>query len=269
MEEMGRTLGAATGATVLNQDIYEISATQKHRLGTRVMRGDCVYRYAKSIVTITDLSTLVWNYYHQDISYAAIATASPIGSNKIYVTSGAADGIANNGTFAAHSLEGGSLVIFDGGTTECYNFGIIDNDAAVSGGTITITLDGELPVATTAASDYVEAMGSPYIVSSGNSGGFRGFQGAPMRLATTTYPYFWIKTWGPHWCSPQTNVGSAHDRNQVCVRHDGSIDLPGGATLMKNGDPLYTENAQLVGYVVTHAQDNTQGAPFIMLQIMP
>jgi len=266
---MGRTLGAGVGATVLNQDIYEISATQKHRLGTRFMRGDCVYRYAKTQTAITDNSALVWNTYHQDISYAAIATASPIGSNQIYVTVGAADGIANGGVFAAHSLEGGSLVIFINGTASILCFGILDNNAAVSGGTMTITLDGELPVATIATTSIVEAMGSPYLVSSGNSGGFRGFQGAPMRLTTTDYPYLWLKTWGPHWVSPQTNVGSAANRNQVCVRHDGSIDLPGGATLMKDGNPLYTENAQLVGYCITHAQDGTQGAPIIMLQIMP
>ena len=90
------TLGAGLGATVLNQDIYELSATQKHRLGTRVVRGDCVYRYAKAIVAIDKTCHLVWNTYHQCISYAQIATASVIGDNKIYVTVGATDGIADD-----------------------------------------------------------------------------------------------------------------------------------------------------------------------------
>jgi len=259
---MGRTLGAGVGATVLNQDIYEISATQKHRLGTKVVRGDCVYRYAKSIVTITDLSHLVWNAYAQDINYASIAVASPAGSNKIYVTVGASDGIAQDGVIAAHFMQGGSLVIFDGGTTECYHFMILDNNAATSGGTITITLDGELPITTVVTTDKVEAMCSPYIVSSGNSGGFHGFQGAPMRLATTSYPYLWIKTWGPHWLSPQTGVGNSHDANEVVVRHDGSIDI-------HTAETTYTQDAQHVGYVMSHAAAGTQGAPIIMLRINP
>jgi len=255
-----RTLGAATGATILNQDIYELSATQKHRLGTRVMRGDRVFRYAKAIASFTKTSTLCYSQYHQDINYAAIATASPADSNKIYVTVGAADGIANDGVFAAHSLEGGSLVIFDATANENMYFDIVDNDAAVSAGTITITLDGALPLATVATTYHVEAIGSPYRVNNGNCGGLRYWAGLPMRMATTTNPYHWLQTWGPCWVAPQASVGAGANVGCVVARHDGSLDVQetGGY-----------EDAQIVGSVMSWAQGGTQGAPIVMLQIAP
>ncbi|KXH72798.1 MAG: hypothetical protein AM326_10960 [Candidatus Thorarchaeota archaeon SMTZ-45] len=257
---MSKVLGSAPYATVLNQDIYELSSTQKHRLGTRCVRGDRAFRYAKAIASFTRTSTLAYSYYHQDIAYAAIATASVVGDNKIYVTVGAADGIANDGVFAAHSLEGGSLVIFDASANENMYFGILDNNAAVSGGTMTITLDGELPLATVATTYHVEAIGSPYRVGVGNPGGLRYWAGLPMRMATTTNPYFWLQTWGPCWIAPQTSVGASANHGCVVARHDGSLDVQ---------DTSGYSDAQIVGSVMSYSQAGGQGAPIIMLQIAP
>lgn len=257
---MARTAGAGLGATVVPQDIYELSSTQKLRLGTRLQRGDRVFRYAQAIATFTKTSTLCYSTYHQDINYAAIVTASAAGSNKIYVTVGAADGIANDGVFAAHSLEGGSLVIFDATANENMYFGILDNNAAVSGGIITITLDGELPNATVITTFHVEAIGNPYRVSNGNPFGLRYWAGLPMRMATTTNPYFWLQTWGPCWVAPQASVGASANHGTVVARHDGSLDVQ---------DTSGYSDAQIVGSVMSYAQGGTQGAPIIMLQIAP
>ena len=256
--------GADVGATVVAQDLYEISATQMQRLGTRLQRGDRVFRYVKAIATLTSTKLLVRSYYHQHISYAAINAASPAGSNKVYVTSGSGDGIANDGTFAAHALEGGYIAIFDASTDEWLNYAILDNDAAVSAGKLTITIDGELPIALT-TSDHVEAMCSPYLITGVNTQDRYCFMGLPLRLLTTTYPYGWIQTWGPCWVNPQPLVGvnGPSKPNMVVVaRHDGSIDLP----VYNDTNVAY---AQRVGHVMTIAQDGTQGAPFINLQIMP
>ena len=253
-----RTLGAGNYATLINQDIYELSATKKHRLGTTVRRGDRVFKYSQAIDSFTRTSLLASSYYHQDIMYAAIATASPIGSNKLYVTVGAADGIANDGAFAAHSLEGGHVVIFDATANENMYFGILDNNVAVSGGTMTITLDGELPIATVITTWHVEVMGSPYRVTGTNMGGARWFAGLPMRMATTTNPYFWLQTWGPCWIAPQAGVGASANVGKAVARHDGSIDIHSTAGY---------EEAQVVGSVMTYSQTGTQGAPFIFLQI--
>ena len=259
-----RVLGASVGATVLNQDIYDRSATQKHRLGTRCVRGDRVFKYVKSTSDVTALGKGVWSAYHQDIMYAACPTASPIGTSEIYVTSGAADGIANDGVFAINSLEGGSLVIFHA-TGIARNYAIVSNNAAVSAGAITIKLDGEMPEAVVIG-DIVEAMGSQYRIAwNAASGGHqRAFIGILMTLLTTTYPYGWAQTWGPCWISPQALVGTndgTYDYNEVIFRHDGSLGIP--------TDNLGYEGtyAQHAGYVMTKNQAGTgQGAPFIMLE---
>ncbi len=259
---MGRTLGADLGVTVANQDIYELSATQKHRLGTRLVRGDCVYKYAKATGAITRNDHLVYTTYHQCLNYVSIVTASPIGSNKLYVTVGAADGIADDGAFAEHALEGGHLVIFINGTQSVLRYQIRDNNAAISAGTMTITIDGELPIATIASTSVVEAIGSPYLIKESNAGGVRGFMGAPVRKMTVALPYGWIQTWGPTWLSPQSRVGAAQYKNALVARNDGSIDIVSGESAM-------TDDGQRVGYVISYSQAGGQGAPIIMLQISP
>jgi len=261
---MGRTLGAGVGATVLNQDIYELSDVQKHRLGTRVQRGDCVYRYAKAIQTYTRNNMLAHSYYHQHIMYATIAVASPIGSNLVYVTVGAGDGALNDGAFAAHDLEGGTICVQSADDTGRYTFSIRDNNAAVSGGTMTVTIDGELPVATVATTWHVDAIASPYLVSCTNTQDRYCFMGLPMRIATTTLPYHWLQTWGPAGPISQPLVGVSSPSAPVVTvvaRHDGTLDVPVTGSVC-----LY---AQRVGYVMSVAQDGTQGLPFVFLQIAP
>jgi hypothetical protein len=187
-------------------------------------------------------------------------TASPIGSDKVYVTVAATDGIANDGVIAAHELEGGYIAIFHA-TGNVSQFGIRDNNAAVSGGTLTITLDGELFEAVVAGDDC-EVMGSQYRMSwSAVSGGqYRAFLGLPMRLLTTTYPFGWIQTWGPCWVAPQASVGTAYN-NDLVFRSDGSIQR---ATNEYGEDTTYSQHA---GYVITRDQAGTgQAAPFIMLE---
>ena len=257
---MGRTLGASVGATVLNQDLYAVSATQKHRLGTRVVRGDRAFRYAKMITAVTSYGMGVWSTYHQDVMYAAVPTATPIGSNKVYVTVGASDGQANGGVIAEHSLEGGYLVMMVAGAAGP-TFAIKDNTAAATTDMI-VTIDGELPVACS-TSEKIELMGNPYLVSYGNSGDVRPMMGVPTRLVPLATPYCWLQTWGPIWITPQSRVGAAVGANNCVFRGDGSIDL------MTYGTTLYDGRHQQAGHVLTYAQAGTQGAPFIFLQIAP
>lgn len=257
---MGNRGGSGFGALVTAQGINERSATQMHRLGTKVVRGDRVFKYVKSLANITGLSTACWSKYHQDIMYAALPTASPIGSSDVYVTIAATDGIANNGTIAAHELQGGYIVIFHA-TGVARNYAILDNNAAVSGGTLTITLDGELAEAVVAA-DVCEVMGSQYRIdwNAVSGGQYRAFIGLPMALLTTTYPYGWVQTWGPCWLAPQTSVGINYQNNLI-FRADGSLGLP------QDEFAEDCEFNQHAGYCMTRNQAGTgQGAPFIMLE---
>ena len=266
---MARVLGADLYATVLNQDIYEISATQKHRLGTRVIRGDKVYRYVKAGATMTTNATAAWSIYNQTIAQAVLQAAYPIGASRITLTVAATDGVANDGVFAENALEGGSILIgLTSAYAEMFHYTIRGNLAKVAGaGTLTIDLDGELPVALTTSS-YAEAHVSPYSdVRTGNHGGFAMCLGVAQRLLTTTYPYGWVQTWGPTWIAPQTAVGSGWHAQEVVFRDDGSVGLRTDADAP--GGTAYTINGQHAGVVMSHAQDNTQGAPLIFLQVAP
>lgn len=260
---MSRALGGSGfGALVANQGLHERSSTQKHRLGTPLRRGDCVYKYAKHAAAMTLTHRLAWSTSHQDIMYAAIPTANPIGDNEIHVTVGAADGVNNDGEFLVHCMQGGHLVIFyapavlSNGVVAVFQ--IRDNTAAVSGGDMTITIDGELPRATVVGTSIIEAMASPYIVSTGDPAGVRWMVGMPMHLATVAEPYVWLQTWGPTWCAPQSRVGDAANNGTVVARHDGSLDV---------SDQAGYANAQIVGSVMNYSQAGGQGAPFVYLQI--
>jgi len=254
--------GADHGAVVAAQDIYSISATQMHRLGTRLVRGDRVFRYAKAGATLNP-DLLAWGYNAQMISYAAAPVAAPAGTNSISMTVGASDGPAADGALAAHYLQGGYIVVFSS-TVDTFVANIVDNTVVASGGgTTVLTLDGDIPVAIATATSTMEATAVPYVdMRTDNSGGYRPFMGVPMRAATTTSPYFWLQTWGPTWVAPQAAVGVTANNNAIVVRHDGSIDEV-------DVSDANVDMAQRVGFVMTRVTANTQGAPFIFLQIAP
>lgn len=255
---MGRTLGASPYAVVLNQDIYEVSATQKHRLGTRFARGERAFVYAKAGATL-NVDLLASAYNAQMISFASAPVAAAVGASQISMTVGASDGPAANGALAVHYLEGGYLVCFSD-SVDTFLMGIKDNTVVASGGgTTVLTLDGEIPIAIATADSSIEATASPYVdVRTTNMSGMRPFLGAPMRSLTTTYPYGWLQTWGPSWIAPQAAVGVAANVNTVVARHDGSLDIETTSGY---------EAAQVVGYVLTRVTAGTQGAPFIFLTI--
>lgn len=262
---MGKTLGAGAGLTVSPQDIYAISATQKLRLGTRLVRGDMVYHYAKAYEALTSIEMAVHPQNLKYVRNAAIPTTAPIGSNQVTITVNTDDGLLWNGEIAAHEMEGGTIAFYKVGVAEWMVFSILDNSIAVAGGTtMVVTLDGELPVALTDTVDYCEeAIPSIYSnVTDTSAGGTRPFVGLPMRLATVAEPYFWVQTWGPARIAPEANVGAAADANQVVFGGDGACHL---AT---NADAAF-EYAQNAGFVLTRNEAGTQAAPLIFLQISP
>lgn len=266
---MARVLGAGLGATVLAQDIYDISASQKHRLGTRVVRGDKVYRYAKAGATMTANSTAAWGPHNQTIAYSSVQAAAPIGQDFVDITVAATDGVADDGAFTANDLDGGTIMLaLTSSYNQIFHFTIKGNAAlAAGGGTLRIYLDGELPVALTTSS-FCEATASIYSdVRTGNGGGFATMLGTSQRLLTTAAPYGWIQTWGPTWLAPQDAVGAGWHAREVVFRDDGSVGLR--TDTAAPGGTAYTINGQTAGFIMTHSQANTQGAPFLFLQVSP
>lgn len=257
--------GSGFGALVTPQEIYTASATQYHRLGTRLVRGERIFKYAKAGATLAT-QVLAWYNDYGVSGWAVVPTASVADAHTVYATIGASEGVAGDGAVAAHELEGGWVTIFrlNAGTSNTdFTFQILDNTVvAAGGGTTTLTIDSELPYACS-TSAYTEITGNIYSdVRTGNMSGRRGCVGVAMSAATTSLPYFWLQTWGPCWVAPQAAVGNTDNNNALVVRHDGSLDE------IDVSDP-YVDMAQRVGFVITRVAGGgeTQGTPLIMLQI--
>jgi len=260
---MVRILGADAPVVVPGQGLYEVSATALMRLGTRLVRGDCVYKYVKAGGTL-DPDFGCWGYNWQCITFAAAPVAKSAGTNVISMTVGASDGPAADGVLAAHYLEGGRVVVFSD-TVSTFSMQIVDNTAVASGGgTTVLTLEDDIPVAIATATSYIEAMPSLYVdVRTGNSGGTRPFLGVPLVALSTTYPYGWIQTWGPTWVTPQAALGASASNNVAVFRHDGSVDD------CDYSDANNSPKCQHAGRVLTRTAAGAQAAPFLFLEVSP
>lgn len=266
---MGKILGGSGfGALIAGQDIYEISVTQKHRLGTRLVRGNRTFMYAKAGATLnTDVLALCER--EQDIAYRAVAADVLAGATQLTLTTTTGDGQDSDGAIAAHELEGGSIIIFPG-SENSINMGILDNsEVTASSHTITITLDGELPIAVT-TSMYAECVSSPYLevtATDTQNNYYKTPVGLPMRAATAAIPYLWLQTWGPCWIAPangfgDANPGTAAHNHALVARYNGTVQT-------FDSDVTESEHAPRVGYVLFKGKSNGQGAPFMMLQLSP
>ncbi|MBE3119234.1 MAG: hypothetical protein IMZ50_10835 [Candidatus Atribacteria bacterium] len=237
----------------------------QYNVGDRVRLPDGrVFHLSKASGTL-DTSKLAWTVTGQHITYALCQAAAAIGATEIKVTVAVTDGVAGTGILTEDELRGGQICIGLGGTNQ--NRGILGNSAvAVGGGTVTIYLDAPLTVAVTTAT-YVEVMANQYLgVNTGNNGGYRAAVGLPV-VAATVGQYTWLQTWGPCWVSPQSDLGNTIHNNSVTARHDGSVDSEMNAAAV--GGTAYNYQQQRVGYVLSRARGNTQGAPFIFLMIAP
>jgi len=249
---MGKILGAGGGVTIPGQDIYAVDTVQRQRLGTRVVRGDCVYKYAKCVGTaITKTSMIAHTLWYQHFE-GGLTTSTVAGVNTLTITLGGTHGELGDGEIAVHELEGGRILLTDGTWSENVTMGIRDNTAGSSGDVITITVDGEIPVARTAA-HVVAIMGNMYRVTGiRGSGGNKPHIGVPMRICALG-SYLWLQTWGPCWVAPGTEVGEAADNRNVYIKGDGG--------LTDNASP----ELQYAGYVLTSSSTGTQGTPFVYL----
>jgi len=265
---MAKILGSDVGLTVSPQGLHERSATQKLRLGTRLVRGDRVFKYAKAGGTLV-VHRAVAPYDYGVLGWTAVPTATPAGSTTVYATIGVSGGVDGTGV-VAHELQGAWVTIFrlNAGTANTdYTFQILDNDAVgAGGGTITLTIDSELPYACTTDA-YTEINGNIYNDVRMVTAGQRMFVGQPMIDANTTYPYLWLQTWGPTWLNPEdgdgsNTIGNGANQNQLVFEQNGSVVLHGV-------EDATTTMRQHAGCVISRAAGGaeTQGTPLIFLQI--
>uniref|UniRef100_A0A6M3JUP8 Uncharacterized protein n=2 Tax=viral metagenome TaxID=1070528 RepID=A0A6M3JUP8_9ZZZZ len=241
-------------------DLSVADSTQQYPLGTRYVDGDRAFRYGLFKGTMNpDLACK--DTQPQTVAYVAIQAATLQYATSLTCTVGTTDGIAGDGVVAVNALAGGYCVIFDA-TSKAINRQIVSNTVtAANGGTMTVVVSDPIPVALT-TSDHIECMASPYsYLTASTSNAYGAFMGMPQ-LVYTTGQYGWVQTWGPCWIAPQTEVGSGSNIRTCIFRHDGSIDE-------LDYSDAYNSKGQIAGYVMSHAQAGTQGAPFVWLTIAP
>jgi len=198
---MSRGYETTTGL-VIQQGLFEESATAKHNIGTRMQLADGrVFYYAlngaaelaagkvaiaPSVTTTADWTAMV------------VAIGASVGGKTVSVTAGGTDAIVA-GWFAEGFL-GTSATPGHG-----YNYKIKANTAAVVTADAVLTLYDPVQVAIT-TSTTVTMVASPFrgLVISAASGDTA--MGIPTR-AVTAANYFWLQTWGIAQCL--SNGGAA------------------------------------------------------------
>jgi len=242
--------------------LYTSEATQRHAYGRRMITWDGrVFKYALTTAAITtsNIDQLVHQGYSQHIDYGAtIAKTTIAGATEFVVDISATMGKADDGVIAKNEMAGGSIIVYSD-TIATIQRGIIGN-SAVATGEMTVYVDAPIPVVLTVDASYAEGICSPYYgVAPGEGGGSLSMLGMPQVYCDAN-TNIWIQTWGVCWVSPQSDVGDAAHDLQVVARSDGSLQSHAYGTAMATLQ-------QHVGFVLSHAADGTQGAPFIMLQI--
>jgi hypothetical protein len=228
-------------------------------VGDAIRLGRKTFVLGRLGATITNTELGLKNSLPQSVSQAVLPAAVAAGAMTMSITVGASDGAASDGAVAANEMINGEVVIFKSGANTPFCRGITGNTAvAAGGGTMVITLDSPVPFALT-VSDAAEAMHSEwYSLKQDNQ------IGNPVvgvaTIAGTSGQYIWVQTWGKCFVSPQSGVGVT---GQIGAwwRHDGSIDVYANI-----GTYVSTQYA---GFVTCENSSHAQGAPFLMLQIMP
>ena len=229
-------------------------------IGTRCSYGGRTWFYAKAGgALIPDIGAN--NALFQGVAYADIGAAAAVGDIIVEVETAATDGAAGTGLMVKDAFVGGYMIIFSATANKVQMRKITSNEARVATGEVHVKFGIDIPLTyALTVSDHCEIMESPWANVQSEKGTGYPIVGVPTAVATTGQ-YLWLQTWGPCWLACQSTLGVAAGLN-ACFRYDGSIDLVGA-------DGYAADHSQHAGFVLAESATQTQGAPFIMLQICP
>jgi len=240
---------------------YQTDDEEVFPIGSFARFGRKGFVYAKS-AGITNLSLGCKNSIHQTISWSAIGADAAIGDTQVTVTVGASGGQGADGTVAKDAYKGGEIMISPGGATYTNRMsrGIIGNDVLAAAGDMVVYLDGPITYALIEDTAVCEVMASPYSGVSTDIDGAHPVMGMATCIAASG-KYLWIQVEGlTGQVVCQTDVGNTDHRGQCVFRSDGSIGPHDDADAME-------EYAQHAGFIPMLSPADTQGLPFVMLQI--
>lgn len=179
-----------TTGLVIQQGIWEDSATAKHKLGTRMQLADGrVFYYALNGAAAGVAGTLMEGVASTAGHFNVNTTAAAIGTKTVTlsITSGAA---------TANQYAEGFFYGVDG-DGEGHYYKIKSNTAASASGTVTCTLYDPIRVALVASgTSEVGMFSNPYYKVVKAATVTNMVVGLCNFVATAAY-YFWLQTWGP------------------------------------------------------------------------
>lgn len=187
------------------------------------------------------------------VAYTTFAVTAAVGVREITVPA------ATHALQAKDQLAGGYAVIFNGSADDDCTYGITGNDATAADVAFKIRLDRGVNPAVTASS-AIEVYINPYRAISQASSSVLPYVGCAVRKVSAAANYFWIKTKGPVYCSPQSGVGNDNGGIAVNWRHDGSLQK--GETAHATTTATNDTNQQ-AGYVL--AGSAAGNGPLIVL----
>lgn len=251
---------AAQGHTVLNQGLYEESATQMYELGHILRLNDGrTFKYALAGATALVAGNLLMAdaSVRDAAAYDDIAVATTaVGSTSVVITTNGSGGLDEN------ELAGGWLIIHDGGTT--YGQGImykVKGHAAIAASTAgTIYLHDPIAVALTNGTSV--AMVIPpleyKVVQCAVTSDIADSTpvGVAPRAVTANY-YFWMQTYGPACVLQGSDASTATDPGVPCRPGDdaGSVEP---------NDISSDIDSMNVGYYMTALGADTDNAPIFL-----
>lgn len=184
---------AVHGARVTGQSIYEISSTAKAGIGTRLVLGDRVFRYAKNGGVALGAAYVC----QAPVPEGTYSIGQALGTHAVGETSVTWTVNAGGVAFTKDQFKDGYLLIDDAGSTaeeEGYCYKIKSNTAAGAAADSTIYLYDRLAKAITATATGAIAL-NPYngaLIQAGSAH----LIGVPLVEVTISY-YCWLQTWGP------------------------------------------------------------------------
>lgn len=184
----GRKL-SDVGITLPVQSIYEISSTQNHRLGEKLVLGDRTFRYAKAGAVALTVGKMCQAAPAQSTyNNKAWASGGAVAQNKVTITLTAAVTI---NSFADGYLHGNDAT----GEGQCYK--IKEHPAAAEAGTLEVTLYDDIIVAFVSGSEVTLTTNKwKDAVITPNGGLTAPAVGVPLVAVTEAY-YYWSQVKGP------------------------------------------------------------------------
>jgi len=258
--------------------IYEVSATQRYALGTRMVMGDGrVFRYCKAT------NDCPWDYAYSKCVFANNAPFQCSGTDVATRAAGQPVVRITKANITKNQWVGGFVAVMDAttGVNKWWGARILSNTASDT--TVDITLERDLPVAITTSADVVEVQPPIWgsFVESNHAAKVYGMINGVIVVGTySANDYLWLQTWGelPTFAVANEKTGVESGERAIYARGDGAYQ---GATA---GDGLvqsnYASAMQRIGILPSLSNNGVSGSgedlplsysigPQIFLQIAP